>query len=82
MFSLQPGGTYTEKLPVKLRRASSNGGEPAGTFLNRQPQLFQPGSKVNTVLRVRGQMGMTSTRFLLDSGAAVSVVRYDFITDH
>ena len=25
---------------------------------------------------------MTSTRFLLDSGAAVSVVRYDFITDN
>ena len=49
-------------------------GELAKTVLNHQP--LEP-THVNSILRVVGLMGGTSTRFLLDSGATVSVVCYD-----
>ena len=57
-FRCNQEGHIRRNCPLKLRRASSNGGELAETILNRQHQLFQPGSRVNTVLLVGGQMGL------------------------
>ena len=65
-------------MSFKLPGASHDGGRLADTKLpiNRQLRTkYAP--QINSIFRVDGKMGSTKYRFLLDSGAAVSVVRLD-----
>ena len=73
-------------MPFKLHRASSNGGELAGTAaMNHQfcqvPSNCALHPQVNSIFRVDGKMGPTQRRFLLDSGAAVSVAHLDALDE-
>ena len=78
---MQTGEAYTKTLPFKPGWASSDGGQLAGTVLNRLPQVLQSGHQVNTILHVGSHMVQTSAKFLMDSGASVSVILHVVLAD-
>ena len=65
-------------MSFKLHSASYRGGELAQEQLTHpQKSRVQEGGErhtVNSIVRVAGSLGQTNVRFLLDSGAGVSVV--------
>ena len=70
------GGSLQAGVSVKLQPASAEGGRQlVETTLN------PPGNKgvcnVNVVINVQGLLDGSHVQFLLDSGAALSVVRYE-----
>ena len=73
------GRTHQAQLSVKLHQASPEGGRlaPQKTVDRHQPAECQ----VNSLTRVEGLVGESPVRFLLDSGVAVSVVRYETLDD-
>ena len=74
-------GTLQVRLStVNRQRTNSTGGELAEEVTG----VHLPGqgaSSVNTIFYANGIIGQSPTRILLDSGAAVSVVCYKFLTD-
>ena len=40
-----------------------------------------PSNTIHAVLRVNGQVGLSPTSFLIDSGATISVIRHDALTE-
>ena len=73
------------RLSFKLRRASRTGGTLAHKKLNHPfllSKMVGGGGKntsVNTIVRVDGLLGQDKVQFVLDSGAALSLVRYDAV---
>lgn len=69
------------RLPsFKLRQASPIGGRLAKeiTYIH---QLTQSTSSINAILYADGHVGKVPTKILLDTGAAVSVARYNFLQE-
>ena len=76
------GGSLQEGVSVKLQPASCSaegGRQLAGSTLN------PPGNRsvcdVNVVINVHGLLSDSNVQFLLDSGAAQSVVHYDALDE-
>ena len=68
----------------KLPRASPNGGRLANklTHIHRQTKLADnTQDSINAIFYVDGVVGQVPTKILLDTGATVSVARYDFLQD-
>ena len=69
------------RLPsFKLREASPTGGRLAKE-INYIHQPTQSTNGINAILYVDGHVGKVPTKILLDTGAAVSVARYDFLQE-
>ena len=71
------------KLPFKLLWASSEEGRqlaPPLATLYRYQLNSGMSYNINTILRINGLLGHSPVTFLLDSGAAISVVRADALT--
>ena len=67
-------------MSFKLQPASGKGGKLVREQLNH-PHLSTnvrggEGYVVNTIVRVNGELGRANVQFILDSGAAISVVNY------
>ena len=72
-------------MSFKLSRASAKGGQPlAPASVTHHPALSVQGKyhTSNGVLKVDGTIGNLSVQFLLDSGAAVSVIHYKILDSH
>ena len=72
-------------MSFKLSRASAKGGQPlAPASVTHHPALSVQGKyhTSNGVLKVDGTIGNLSVQFLLDSGAAVSVMHYKILDSH
>ena len=70
----------TAELSIKLQWASSTIGEQRQLAPTEINFSFTP-SKATSALKVPGHIGNTSVQFLVDSGAAISVARFDVIPD-
>ena len=80
MLQLWSRRPFLSKLSFKLPWASTEGGrQPIPLQLTHQPSQKNNGTSyiINTVLRINRLLGHSPVTFLLDSGAAISVVRLD-----
>ena len=69
-------------MSFKLPRASAEGGQPlAPASVTHHPALSDYHTS-NGVLKADGTIGNLSVQFLLDSGAAVSIIRYKILDSH
>ena len=81
------GGTLEAKVSFKLRQASPAGGTLAREKPNHPSLLTNLNAAggggcstaVNTIVRVDGLLDQDKMQYVLDSGAALSVVRYDTV---
>ena len=74
------GGTCTLSLSVKQPQASLNGGRLAKAITNiHQPPTCNVVPSCNSIYCVNGFIGDTPVNFLVDSGAAMSVVHYNLV---
>ena len=75
MLQLWSRRSLASKLPFKLSRATAAG----PTLLTHHPYQTNNGMSysINTVLRINELLGHSPVTFLLDSGAAISVVHFD-----
>ena len=76
---------FKKKLSFKLQGANLTGGRLAKilSYIHRPRILsnsFLP--SISTILCVDGHISNISTKFLIDSGAVMSVVCYEFLTGH
>lgn len=74
-------------MSFKLQGASSFGGRLAKKPINHHHQVTEElphvcNLNVNAIFYVRGQLSHSPIQFLLDTGAAVSVVRHDVLGDN
>ena len=86
MFQMWRVWALATRVSFKLQRASPGGDSRlAGKLLSHQPITMwateEATSKISALPQVEGTLEMRETKFLLDSGAAVSVVRYDQLTE-
>ena len=70
-------------MSFKQPGASPNGGRLAKAVINlhRPYQVSTTISSLNTVFCINGYVGDVPTKFLLDSGAAISVINSDIVRD-
>ena len=74
---------HTTRISFKQPGASPTGGRLAKAVINfhRPYQVSATLSSLNTVFCVDGHVGEVPTKFLLDSGAAISVLNFDVVKD-
>ena len=84
MLALWGAWPYEEELSFKLQRASCTSGQLATTvtYIHRPCEINNTLSASDATLYVDGLIGEISIKFLLDSGAAMSVLCYEFIANH
>eukprot|EP00731_Ephydatia_muelleri_P033860 Em0040g10a len=87
LFSMRRGGTYQTILSFKLQRACWNGERQQTRSPLNVRQYLDPlhfgcnVSNINSLLCIDGNVGKRSVNMLLDSGAAVSVIRSGVLED-
>ena len=77
--------SFQKKLSFKLHWANPTSGQLAAVLSHSHRPHITHNSlhhSISTILRVHGHIGEVQTKFLLDSGAVMSVACYQFLAGH